>query len=332
VCDLLGDVERAEPEPGARAAKAQVLCSIAWYVHNGGQVDRAAAALERAERLVAKHAITAPQSLAWLSALHAVRAFYQGDLAGYVRETECASQMFEAAGNVRSACSQRLNIAVGYAQVGDCGRAEHAMVELLGTATRMGLPKVVASAHQMLALVRMELGALEAARSDAERALRAAEELRSERLEGLALSALGAICARCGELEAAERHLLEAARKLAATPVHRADALVELARLRVRQRRPDEAMQCVAEVEQIAASLGGLGTAENNLGLVRADALAMLGRTAEARADIVSLADRLRERAAAFSDARLGDSYLHRVQEHARILEWAETISSGGKA
>jgi len=126
--------------------------------------------------------------------------------------------------------------------------------------------------------------------------------------------------------------MMQAADKLATTPTNRAELLVDLARLRLRQGRVSEALDCVTEAAHIAASVGGLGTGEHSLGLVRAEILVALGRHAEARTAIVKLASRLHERAAAFSDPVLRESYLARVQTHARILHWAASMPAEGPA
>lgn len=322
-CELATEVEQVEPHQDARAAKVTALCLIGWFIHQAGEEAAATAAIEHAERLVASHRIEAPAAIAWLHAVRAMRAYYRGDLAGYLTDSERAVERLDAAGDLRGGAHQRANVAVGYANIGQYERAVDALCKVHDDAERIGLRKLVASAQLQLSQAHYELGGLEQAVEAAQRCVEVATQIGSRRLEGAALGVLGMVACKRGHLAEAEQNLHRAVELLEKDPSYRADALVCLARVRLQQQRSQDALDLVDQTLQIGQKVGGLGGTAFTLAEVQFEALRQAGRSQEAARVVQAAALRLHEEAARFSDDAVRQGFLQAVPGHARILELA---------
>jgi tetratricopeptide (TPR) repeat protein len=150
-----------------------------------------------------------------------------------------------------------------------------------------------------------------------------ATEIGSDRLLGAAVGQLAEVASHQQRYLEAEQGLRRALELLDPYPTFRADALGSLARLRVRQGRPDDALELIEQAERVGERHGGLGPTEFRLAVVRIEALRRLGRADEAAAQARAAAARLQAQAGAFSDQGVRDGFLHGVPAHARILQLA---------
>jgi len=326
VVAILDRLRHTPPQSEAQAAKVAALCQVGWFAHYGGAVERAATAIESAAETVRLQGVRSPGALAWVNAVRAVGSYYRGDLAAYLKQCQRSVQLFDIASDARRASSQRLNVAIGYLQCGQYERAEQVLQELLGTAQRLGLPKLQATVYQNLGVANMELGRLPQARLAMEQTRRLADELDSDRLRGLSLYLLGELLSRSDNHEGAEPSFTEAERLLGTTPSLHFDVLVALANQRWRQGRFADALELVAQATGLANAMEGLGSSEYQLQLVHAEVLCSLARHDDARAVLEKVVPELQHAAAALSDPQLRDSYLQAVPTHRRIIQLARTL------
>jgi tetratricopeptide (TPR) repeat protein len=147
----------------------------------------------------------------------------------------------------------------------------------------------------------------------------------NQRREGQSRIYLAMIHGLAGGFEAAEREARAAVAGLASIRPTRAHALAQLAQVLLAQGRGAEAAVVAAEAAGILDELGGIDEGEALVRLVRAEALALEGREAEARATIAEAKRRLLARAARISHEAWRESFVRGVPENARTLELTET-------
>jgi ATP/maltotriose-dependent transcriptional regulator MalT len=206
--------------------------------------------------------------------------------------------------------------------VGDYAGAREVLERANTAAVRLGLAPMAVVTRAHLAHACVALGDLPAAREHGSEALRAATELGVPRLRAVALTAFGEVQLACGQCDDAERDLLEAVGLPGIAPSYRADAILALAELHLQRARPKDALVLVDEVESSAQSAGTFGSMAHRTGLVRVEALQMLGRLDEAEALTHALCHSVREQAATLSDEMQRSSYVESERIHAKLIDW----------
>lgn len=311
-----------EAHPDASGAQVVALCRAAALALASGDLARFEATLERAERLA--HGAARGDSLAraWILTMRASWAAREGDQGAFVDGTEEAVRAYEAAGDARDACNQKVRLANGYIGLGDVERAEVVLREALTAARRMSLPLIEGYALQNLGHALLRKGAIEDAAHAEEQAIALARRLQDPVLEAGCLLYLAEAHERAGRAADAVRDAGRAVELLAAAPPFRTVARAVLARAVLASGEREAAL---AHAEEAARALAthALEEGEALVQLVHAEALLAGGREDEARERAREAAARLEERAAKIADRGWRDAFLHRVPSHARLLTLA---------
>ncbi|MCB9592588.1 MAG: protein kinase [Sandaracinaceae bacterium] len=305
--------------PDAAGAHVVALCRAATLALAEGEAGRYEATMALAERLAKERAPDDALARAWISTLRASEALRAGDHGAFVDGTEEAARSYEAGGDLRNACNQRVRLGNGYVGLGDAIRAIDVLLDALGAARRMGLRVVEGYALQNLGHALTCAGRAEEAREVEERALLVARALDDAVLEAGCLlyrSEARADVNVAGAIADAQR----AVELLEAIPGFRAVAKATLSRALLAAGRVDDALAAAIEA---ATEASGASLEEGEALIYRAhvEALLAAGQEAQARRLAEGAVARLHERAGRITDGGWRDSFLHRVPDHARLLE-----------
>ncbi len=318
--DALCDIEReGRVDPAWMVASVRLAMPLLF----AGSLELADRLLERVAGAEARVSNVDPAVLARVHQGQGTRALYRGDAGEYLRRATAAASCFEAAGNLRSSCVQRVNVGCVSVEMGAYEEAAKALGGALAAAQRMGLSAVAAAARNNLGLALARLGRLDEARQVEREALAAAVEQRDRRLEAGSRTYLAHILVASGDLAGAAREAAAAVELLAVAPPLKANALAVLAFVRLEQGNAVEALAAAKEAMGLLESLGGLEEGESFLRLVHAEALFASGDVNAACRAIEAARTRLLDRAAKLSDPVARERFLHTVSENARTLDRA---------
>jgi tetratricopeptide (TPR) repeat protein len=332
-CGRLGKPDRIMPlveallaeSAGAGASDAHVIASAqtAGVLLFTGRHDLADSLLAHIGASEAR----GPEVLAWIYRARATRLLFSGDPSACLGLMEQAAASFEQAGDLRSACTQRVNVGYAYMEVGAYREAEGALRDALSAAERMGLSMVAASAKHNLGLSLARQGNLPEGRAVEWQAIEASIAQGDRRLEGGSRTYLAGMLALSGELESAAEQASMAIEVSAASPPARAYALATLAHVRFLQGEVAGAAAAANEAMALLDAMGGdMEEGESLVRLVHAEALFVSGDREGASRSILAARARLSSRAERISDPIWRASFLERVPENARTLlrarEW----------
>ncbi|MBI2391713.1 MAG: serine/threonine protein kinase [Deltaproteobacteria bacterium] len=322
--DRLGSLAAAilgvEPSDGeAAAARLVAAFRIAAWLLRTGQTERSesvrAAVAEGAAALGPRE----PLVRAWYEVIGAEIGSHQGDPGASIEHLQRAVDAFAEAGDARSACVQRQNLANQYIQLGAYAEADVALVEVLKAALAMKLEmaSVVKANH---AVVLARIGDVAAA---AQKAREAVDELvarGNRRAEAFCRIYLAGILSFQKDFVAAEDEARAAIVAASSAPEARAYAFATLGALLLRQKKLHEAHEVASRAMEIMISIGGVSEGESLIRLVHAVSLRALKRHDEAEAALDVAVARLRERAERISDERWRKSFLENIAENASTL------------
>ncbi len=313
---------RVEAYPNAVSSQVVALCRAATHPLVEGDRARFEATMQRAEHLAATGAENDPLARAWILALRASWALREGDHGAFVDGTEAAVAAYEAAGDTRDACNQRVRLGNGYVGLGDCQRAERVLREALASARRMGLPLIEGYAWQNLGHALLHAGALDEALDAQTHAIAIAKRISDPVLEAGSLLYCAEARERAGDADSAIADASAASDLLSGVPAFRTVAQAVLARATLAAGDHDRALRIA---EQAASGLEehALEEGEALVRLVHAESLAAAGRREDARALAREAVARLTQRAEKIADTRWREAFLHDVPTHARLLELA---------
>jgi serine/threonine protein kinase len=321
--DRLGSMAAAvlHADPVDRAsAVARVVAAlrIATWLLRTGQTERSESLLQavagEAERLGHE-----PLVRAWNAVLRAELASHHGDPGASLEHLQTAVDAFAEAGDGRSACVQRQNLANQYIQLGAYAEAHEVLVEVLKAALAMKLEfaSVVKANH---AVVLARIGDVDRA---AQMAREAVDELLSRgnrRAEAFCRIYLAGILSFQKDFAAAEEEARAAIVAASSAPEARAYAFATLGALLLRQKKTVEAHEVALRAMEILVSIGGVSEGESLIRLVHAVSLRALKRHGEAEAALDDAVERLQARAASISDLRWRKSFLENIAENASTL------------
>lgn len=304
------------------AARVQPLVRAAVYALFSGDL---VAADETAAAAEAQFAALADAPVETLARVHQLRAFVvayrHNDLGAAIHEHAEAVKCFEAAGVLRDASIERVNLAVSYVMLGDYQRAEAMLGEALRIARALELPSSIADAHQNLGIARTRGGRPADGLPLLEEAVAGYGVTGNRRMAGatrLYMSECLQDLSRLPDAEAAAREGLEL---LAAWPPERAAALGRLAAVLLAADRPDEALEHAGAAMQIVASVeGGLEQGEAEVRAAWAEALEATGSVSEAEAAWAEAVRWVEGKAAALGSVDVRRRFLHNNRENARIM------------
>lgn len=264
-----------------------------------------------------------PAAAARLHQALAILAQRRGDPSTVPVHTGAAARFFEQAGDVRNACAQRINHAMGCMEVGDLPEAEGALRAATELAQRIGLRAVAAAGRQNLGVVLAARGRHEEALEVETEAVAELTALGDTRMEAYARAYLGSIQLELRNMGAAREQLEAALRLCADDPTVSATSYAHLASVLLAEGDEGEALGAAERARSIMDATGGLQEGELLVRRVHSEALHANGRKAEAMDVLAEARRRLLQRADAVGDEGMRRTFLEGLPEHARILALA---------
>jgi tetratricopeptide (TPR) repeat protein len=313
--------------PSDAAAEAEYVFALARAAIQlllGGRQELAEVLLGRMENQAAAFGESELTVMAQMDMACALRAHFSGDPGLARRLSSHAADAFERVGDLRMACTQRLNVGYASCELGAYGQSEIELREVLATAERMGLSNVVTATRHNLGMVVARLGNPAEGLALESLAVEAARLQGDPRMEGGSRIYVAKILRLMGDVNGAAHEALTAVRVCATSLPAKAKALATLSDARRAQGLFDDALAAADEAMQILEQLGGVDGEEEGIRLAYAEALHAKGREDAARAAIAEARSRLLERAAKISEAVWRDSFLTNVPENGRTLALAE--------
>ncbi len=306
---------------GPRAASAQVcsLCRGAAMLVLAGKheaVDALAAQIGDATPDLAALDRTAA---GWAACVFGVRAHLDGLLEMAVQVVGESVRAFVDAGDRRSECLARSNLAYLWAEIGQPGNGIEEGEKAHASAARMGLPNALAYADHNLGWALCAAGRFDEAAEVETRAAALSGSHGDARIEGGSRAYLALIEARRGRLAEAEAEARRSVELLEAYGTTRAFATAVLARVLYAGGRVADALAAAREADAQRRAFGRLDEGDVILDGVLADALGATGAAAEAAAVLAGARERLELRASSIFDPALQEAYRAR-EDNARIL------------
>ncbi len=312
---------------GGEAARVVAAFRIATWLLRTGQTERSesvgATVAEAALRLAGD-----PMVRAWGAVLRGEVCSHRGDPGASLEHLQIATEAFAEAGEARSACVQRQNLANQYIQLGAYKEAGEILGDVLRAAQAMKLDMAsVMKANQAVVLVRM--GEVEEAARMAREAVAELARAGNRRAEAFTRVYLAGILSFQKDFVAAEEEARAAIAVASSAPEARAYAFATLGALLLRQKRGDEAREVATRAMEILQSLGGVSEGEALIRLVYSVSLRMCRQMPEADAALADAVARLMERADRISDPRWRQSFLENIAENASTLARASKANVG---
>ncbi|MGD0525520.1 MAG: serine/threonine-protein kinase PknK, partial [Polyangiaceae bacterium] len=278
---------------------------------------------ELAERLLARlgsgaSAASDPAVAGWVLEARAVAAGSAGDPGARVRLADAAAESFEAAGDLRNACLQRVSVGYAYNEIGAYAEAERALIGAIVLAERMGLDNAVGTARAQLGRTLGRRGRLDEAREVLAKAIAALRAQKNVRLAAVATRYLAWVLLAQGDVEGAEREARVAVDALAGANAMLGDALAMLSVVQRARGARSEAKATADAASAALAAAGKTAIGEAAIRLAQVEALSASGDVAGAQAALATAKARLTERAKTIHDAELRRAFLEDVAEHAR--------------
>jgi tetratricopeptide (TPR) repeat protein len=195
----------------------------------------------------------------------------------------------------------------------------------------MGLSAAAAGARHNLGYVlassEPDPERLVEARALEERAIEAFEAYGSPRMAGASRMYLAAIAYAAGDLDRAEADARAAVDLLSTVPPLHPQALATLARVLLARGHAEEALALAGSAIAALGSQSRPESGEARIRLMFAEALAAVGRAAEAASAIAEARAALLARAQKIADPTLRDRFLSAVPDNARTLALARVWS-----
>jgi tetratricopeptide (TPR) repeat protein len=317
--ESLRDATRDHPgAPGAIACARAVVQLL-----HAGKYKAAIALLDDLEAVAAPLVESDPAVAGWLGRARTILAGKEGDLELSRRSAGESVQALEAAGDLRTACLQRMNLGFGQNELGAYAEGEQTVRQALVLARRIGLHHVTAPGTTFLAAALAGQGKLHEGIAAAREAAAAFAAQGDRRMEAASRNHLARMLATTGEVSSAELEAHRAIDLCAALPPMRAASLGVLAEILLAVGRADEARIAASAGMEDMMQLGAIDQGEARLRLAHARALASTGDPEGARAAALAARDRLLDRAAKITDPKWRHSFLERVPENAQTMALA---------
>jgi tetratricopeptide (TPR) repeat protein len=309
-------------EAGARAQLAQILAMEGRHAEAHAEIDAAAARAATSGDSVAVARVTA--SRGYLAGL-------RGDVAPALAAHRDARVALEAAGDVRSATIEAVSVGGRLQALGDHEAARGVLEAALAAARALGLRRTEAWGLHNVGLAVSRGGDLAAGLACQDRALAIAREMQNPRLSAWALLYKSKMALEGGDSARAERAAEDATTALEAVAsgagvgleamcrALRAVALVALGQ------HEDALAECTRAFA--ARAVHGMEELEVDLLLAYHDALAALGRQAEAAAALDEARQVFETRLARIDDEHFRRTFREGIPSHARLLRLLDGTS-----
>jgi tetratricopeptide (TPR) repeat protein len=239
-----------------------------------------------------------------------------------------AADYYESIGHRRAACEARGNLGVTLLEVGQLEEAETCMRQVLATAQKMDLKFMVGGGFYSLANVLAFQGSLDDARAAGEKALAITGALNDRRWKGYSEAYLSVTEYLAGDYARAEQYARAAMTTWETVLSVQPFALALLARAVLAQGRKAEAVLNAQDAYSQLERLGVVDDGEATIRLALAECLVAAGDTQAARGILDKASGRILSSAEAIEDPAIRESFLTRIPEHRRILEFAREITA----
>jgi tetratricopeptide (TPR) repeat protein len=337
-CSAAGEVAAASGKLGDRAALAQVageLLALAPAVRGTAQTVATARTATQlalggqadvAEKLLARlgtggSAVSDPAVAGWVLEARAVAAGSAGDPGARVRLADAAAESFEAAGDLRNACLQRVSVGYAYNEIGAYAEAERALIGAIAVAERMGLDNAVGTGRAQLGRTLGRRGRLDEAREVLGKAIEALRAQKNLRLAAVATRYLAWVLAAQGDVEGAEREARVAVEALAGANAMLGDSLAMLSEAQRARGAVGEARETADGAMAALAAAGKTAIGEAAIRLAHVEALVAGGDREAAAAALATAKARIAERAKTIHDAELRRAFLEDVADHVKTAK-----------
>ena len=223
---------------------------------------------------------------------------------------ERAADLFEAIGDLRNACSQRLDAAIFYLDVANYTRSEHLLRQIIDQSDRFGFHRLSSVATRSLASVMRLTGRTDECVQYANKAIALADVAGDLRVRGTAHVLLAQIHLQRGDLARAAQEADQSVADLAHIPRFLARALSVQSRIKLLQGDLASALRSAAQAFAILQALSRLGTDEVLVRTSYADVLEKMGVEASARSVLSEGRTRLLSQAANIEDPVVREQFL----------------------
>jgi tetratricopeptide (TPR) repeat protein len=339
-CAAAGEVVAASGKLADRAGLVEVAeALLALPAGTGGAAQvvataRAATQLalsgqaEITERLLARlgsggSAASDPAVAGWVLEARAVSAGSAGDPGARVRLADAAAESFEAAGDLRNACLQRVSVGYAYNEIGAYAEAERALRGALVVAERMALDNAVGTARAQLGRTLARQGKVDEAGEVLPKAIETLRAQKNVRLAGVATRYRAWLLASLGDHTGAEREALAAVECLSGANAMLGDALAMLSEVQRARGGAAEALETAKRAMAALETAGKTAIGEAAIRLAHAEALFATGDRDGARVAIAIAKERVLARARTLQDPELRRGFLEGVAENVRSLALA---------
>jgi tetratricopeptide (TPR) repeat protein len=308
--------------PGAEEPRVIAQCRVAVQYAVIGRLDILRAIEEQVEATPLPDG--ALLGRAWSQRLKANHGMYRADLQAFQDGSEEALRMFRAAADARSEAWQRVNVGCGLVLLGELDQGARQLELAVSAAEAMATHGVLRYGQEYLANALRRLGRLdEAAQLAAEVAV---ESLRrgDRSIAGQAHAEIAWCRLAEGRLDDATAEAARSADVLGPTSSHAREPQTILAAIALATGRADEALARVGPI--VASSADAYWEGDVIEWVIHAEALLALGRADEATFALRSARARLDRRAACLRSPERRESFLCRVDEHARLIELSDPV------
>jgi eukaryotic-like serine/threonine-protein kinase len=322
-------LERQEDGQESDAPYVIAATRTAMHLIFSGRLEEGEALLTRVERLAFSLAPEDPNVEGWMNVARAMGAEFAGEPAQYLAHTAAAAESFTRAGDLRGACTQRINLGYASLEMGAFKEAEDALRDATLAAERMGLLNLVAVAKHNLGRAVAHRGAFGLAAQIETEAVSMFEAQGDLRMSGASRMYLAQVYAAEREYAAAAREARLAVAQLERSPPVRVYALATLASVLLDQGELGEALQQATAAMSDLTALGGIEEGESFVRLVHAKALAASLDMKGAAAALRASHDRLVARAKLIADPTQRATFLQAIPENRETLELSEAWRLG---
>jgi tetratricopeptide (TPR) repeat protein len=328
---VVAELKDSKQDAAASQSLAMALVVASEHLSFHGNHETSLEFVIRAERICEEGPMR-DRLLGWTLRARGSSLLFAGEHEAALPAYLAAAKWFEEVGDRREYCS--IGTTIGWLQATELGlhsQAEPTLRRTMAFAEELGLPGVVASAKQNLAVALMHLKRFDEAQALLEETIADFERRGDNRLCAGSLYYLVLLFTiREQPFVAIEkgRAALEIAKGV---PTTTACVQAALARALLLAGENGEALQHADAAVKILAELGGIEEGESLIVLAYGEALLANGEVERARETMRAANERLHRRAMAIGDAKIREAFLQQVPEHARTAAlWREMGGDGG--
>lgn len=256
----------------------------------------------------------APATAAMMHMLRGSEAAISWQLDQVPLHFERAGDLFEAIGDLRNACSQRLDAAIFLLDTADFAHSENLLRRIAEISDRLGFHRLSGVAHRALASLFRLTGRPEECVQAAQKALDLSGVAGDLRVSGSAHVVLAQLYLSRNELTRAGDHIEKALVDLGKIPRFLARALAVQSRICLLRSDLAAALRSSAQGFAILQALTRLGTDEVLVRSAYADVLERLGEESAAHEVLRTGRERLLQQAAAIGDAVVRERFLGQAE------------------